>query len=251
MSDEPWDADRIAAECKATADAKTAKVRKRRSRKVAVPRPPISGEEHDADPPMRDPATGRMLPGHSGLPGTGRKTGSDTYDPAYAPRVKRWAEMGATVAEIADWLDCNIKTFNRWRHDHPELQEAIKIGRAPNDEQVTRSLYERARGYSYVKQVPIKVKIDKDSERVEIVDVEEHVPADPASIAFFLVNRRPDLWQHKKTIEHGGTVTHITAEQARRELEDFYLNGGGELIEGTATEVQPSLPEPAFVPDDF
>ena len=248
MSDEPWDADRIAAECKATADAKVHKTRRRRKHRDAAPPLEETATPSAADPPLRDPKTGAFLPGHAKIPGTGGS--HDEYDPAFAARVKRWAEMGATVSEICDWLDCNVKTFYRWCANHDDLREAYRIGKAPNDDRVTRSLFERATGYTYTEEVAIKVKIDQHVEKVEKVTLEKHMPADPASMAFYLVNRRPDLWQHKKTIEHQQGEALPTVDEARRKIEEWLREEQGPVIDVTPKEVsREALPAPDFDPD--
>lgn len=251
MSDEPWDADRIAAECAATAREKTRKTTRRR--KDDAPAPPVVSEAGEDDPPMRDPATGTFLPGHIRYPGAGRPKGSDTYEPKHADWVRKWGATGAVVAEMCEWLGISVSTFYRWRSEHPEFLEATKTGKAPADDRVQRSFFERATGYDYTEEQAIKVKIDKDTEKVEIVTITKHMPADPLAAFKWLTNRRNDEWKDRRSVEHSGTIELPHPDQARRELAEWMAKG--EVIEGTAVEVTPALaaPEPVAEPeaDDF
>lgn len=248
MSDEPWDADRIAAECAATAREKTRKTRKG----TAFPAPPVTGEESEDDPPMRDPATGTFVRGHRVHRGAGRPKGSDTYDPKYAEWCRRWAESGALVTEMIAWLKISSSVFYRWRSNHPEFLEATKAGSAPADDRVVRSLFERANGYEYTEEVAVKMR-DGETDWIEIVTLRKHMPPDTKAVSYWLGNRRHNEWRDRRSVEHSGTIEHVDADQARRELAEWMAKG--EVIEGTAVEVAPALaaPEPVAEPeaDDF
>lgn len=256
MSDEPWDADRIAAECAATAREKSRKTTRRK--KGAPPAPPITGEPHDGDAPMRDPEafrdaeTGRMLPGHPGLPGVGRPKGTDTYEPKYADWVRKWGEAGALVSEMIEWLGISNSTFYRWRSEHPEFLEAAKAGHGPADDRAVRSLFERANGYDYTEEVPVKMR-DGETDWIKIVTVRKHMPPDTRALSYWLGNRRQKDWTDRRSVEHSGQIEHVNPDQARRELEEWLANGA--VIEGTAVEVTPALaaPMPVEEPeaDDF
>lgn len=222
---EDWNPDKVAAECKAAADKKTRARRAPPPPKGAAPLPPETAA------PTK--------------PKRGRKT---KYKAKYCARVEKWARMGATVVEMADWLGVATSTFFLWRHEHQAFADAVKLGHDDCNDRVERSLYDRANGYDYHEQQAIKVRDADGAERVEIVELRKHQPSDPNCTQFFLVNRRPDLWRFKRTIEHQGQVEHLSVDQQRKELADFLRRPGSELIagavEGSFTDVTPALEAP-------
>jgi len=61
-------------------------------------------------------------------------------------------------------------------------------GKEPADERVTRSLYQRAIGYSYD---AVKVFLDPDTKKPIYAPYREHVHPDTTACIFWLKNRRP------------------------------------------------------------
>lgn len=239
MSEEPWDPEKVAAECAATARAKRGPGR---PRKGEPPRIPITGTKKPEDPGMRDPETGTFIPGHPGItsPGSGAPS---KYDPEILPRVAKWARMGATVAELSDWLDIAQSTFHKWRHDHEAFAEAVKTGRLEADDRMQRSMFERGIGYTTTEEQAVKIKVGKDEERVEIVEVQKHIPGDVGAQQFWMTNRRGDEWKHRRTFEHSGSIEHVSVDKAKQELLEFFASqpvDGGDLV---------GLPAPSAEPD--
>ena len=52
--------------------------------------------------------------------------------------------MGATVDDLAGFLDVDRATIHRWMLVHPEFCDAMRIGREAADARVERALYEKA-----------------------------------------------------------------------------------------------------------
>jgi transposase-like protein len=76
----------------------------------------------------------------------GRGRGRPTkYDPACLPVVRAVCQMGATIEELADALSTNDTTIYRWRVQHPEFGDAMRVGKEAADAIIERTLYERAR----------------------------------------------------------------------------------------------------------
>ena len=123
-----------------------------------------------------------------------------SYRPAYAKTAYEMCQNGATDAEIADFFRISTTTFYAWQHRHPEFLEAIKIGKAPADDRVERSVFQRAVGYEYTEEQAIKLR-KKEGEVIEIVKVRKFNPGDPVSAFFWLKNRRKDVWRDKHEIE--------------------------------------------------
>lgn len=150
------------------------------------------------------------------MPDVGRPT---LFREEYIEQAKKLCALGATDDEMADFFGVNRSTFYRWKLDYPEFCDSIKSAKDIADERVERSLYQKATGYNITEQQAIKVKLEKDREGVEVVDVEKHVVADTTAAIFWLKNRRKADWRDKHEVEHsGGTkseinLTNLTPEQ--------------------------------------
>lgn len=240
---EPFDPVKIAAECKAAADGKVKRAYRRRHKHDAPPLETVSAEK-PGDPPKREgrDETGRYAKGHSLTPafahGKADPAMHDKYKPEYAEQARKIAQLGATQAEIADFFEVAESTIKYWRHQHPEFEEAVQIGREPANRRTERSLYDRANGYAYKEEVAIKVKVGKDEERVEVVELAKFEPPETRAIELFLSNRMPDQYRVRREHVHSGTVRHVPSPaEARAELADFLRR------EQTMIDVTPKLPD--------
>jgi hypothetical protein len=137
--------------------------------------------------------------------GQGRPT---KYKPEYDEQVYKLCLLGAKDTEIADFFEVNEDTIYEWKKVHPSFSEAIANGKTKADMEVANSLYKTANDRVVVKQVPIKTKnvFWKDGkkieeEKVEIVEIEEIIPADFRSQSFWLRNRKSDVWREKSEID--------------------------------------------------
>lgn len=196
MSDEPFDAAKIAAECKAKVG--------RRKRKGELP-----------DPPVVEDIIGAEL-GEKPIHPLSK------FRPEMVEQAKKLCAAGFTVPELADFFDVTKRTFNHWRVEHPELEEAVRLGREPANERTKLSMYALANGYDYEEEVVTKIRTDKFAEGVIVTKVRKHKPPDYQAAAFFLTNKLPEEFRHRKTTDHTGEVQHrVTPATARKELEEF------------------------------
>lgn len=124
------------------------------------------------------------------------------YRDEYAGQAAKLCNLGATDDELADFFEVHRSTIYRWKHDHPEFCDAVKVGKAVADERVIRSLYQKATGYNVTEQQAVKVKLEQFREGVEVVEVEKHMPADTTAAIFWVKNRRPEEWRDKTIVEH-------------------------------------------------
>jgi len=131
------------------------------------------------------------------------------YHPDYPRQALHLAKLGATDDELAEFFGVSVRTIYRWKHDHPDFCQALKLGKEEPDNRIVRSLYHRALGFRYIEQQAFKVKtVDYndqgkrifESERVEVVEVERAVPADTVACIFWLKNRDKANWRDK--VEH-------------------------------------------------
>lgn len=131
------------------------------------------------------------------------------YKPEYCAQAFSLALLGCTDEEMASVFDVSESTLHLWKQKHPKFSESIKDGKEKADSQVAKKLHERALGYEWMEETPIKVKekyYDEkgklcERERVEIVMVRKIVPPDPTSALFWLKNRKTSQWRDKREVD--------------------------------------------------
>jgi len=89
---------------------------------------------------------------------------------------------------------------NLWKKEHPQFSESLNKGKEEPDDQVERSLFERATGY--VNKDAVKIFMPANAEEPVYAPYEEHVAPDVTAQIFWLKNRRPDRWRDRQ--EHTG-----------------------------------------------
>ncbi|NDV93474.1 transposase [Dysgonomonas sp. 521] len=117
-------------------------------------------------------------------------------------RIEGWARDGLDDKQIAANIGYNETYFSELKGRITELSEALKKGRAPLDVIVESTLYRRAIGMKIKTQQAFKVKEVTyteegkrfETERVEIVELDQELPPDPTSMIFWLKNRKPEQW---------------------------------------------------------
>jgi hypothetical protein len=150
------------------------------------------------DQPNRDEA-GHFLPGHDagGHP--------STFKEEYVEQGRKLAHLGATDSSIADFFGVSMRTVHRWKLAHEEFAEALKVGKKQPDDNVERSLYQCSVGYEYTEQEAIKIKVSATEEKVVIVDVVKHMPANGRDAFTWLKNRRKEEWRDTSQIDHSSS----------------------------------------------
>lgn len=113
-----------------------------------------------------------------------------SYDKKYVQIAKKMCELGATDADIIEAIGVARSTFYKWRNEHPEFSDALKVGKSPADERVEMSLYKKAVGYTQE-----NVKIFQFQGQEVIVPYTEVVAPDTTAAIFWLKNRRPEQWR--------------------------------------------------------
>lgn len=128
------------------------------------------------------------------------------YNESFNEQVEKLSKLGATDAELADFLNIAESTLNDWKLDYPEFSESIKKGKILADSNVADRLYQRAMGFEH------------DSEEIKIADgevvrvpVRKIYPPDSTAAIFWLKNRRSKEWREKQEIdqktEHSGGIS--------------------------------------------
>lgn len=118
------------------------------------------------------------------------------YDPVFHPeQAFRYALLMCTEEEMAALFHISKETFYNWKDLYPEFSNAIEEGGEKTDAEVVKSLKNRAIGYKIKKQAAFKVKKGRDHEVIEVVDLEEEVPAETKAIGLWLGNRQRKRWK--------------------------------------------------------
>ena len=120
-------------------------------------------------------------------------------------RIEGWARDGLTDQQICKNMGIHVATLCEWKNRFPELNEALKRGKAPVDTQVENALLKSALGHTVTLKKPIKVKVEKQlagkgkivEERIEYAEEEVYIPPQAVSQIFWLKNRRPDKWRDR------------------------------------------------------
>lgn len=153
-------------------------------------------------------------------------TKTEKYKPAFDD-IARWACIqGATNERLAFLFQVSISSIDSWLKKKPSFREAVHHGRAIATAEVAGKLYTLATGYTRTKQVAQKLKTVQydekgkkvsEEERIVMVDLEEQVGPDPASVFFYLKNKDPENWKNTwdHTVTPGGGLGEFLAEIAK------------------------------------
>lgn len=127
------------------------------------------------------------------------------FKPLYVEQARKLCDVfGATEDEVAEVLGVTRRTLLNWRNEHPELAEAMKLGKAGPNERVVRSLYHRAIGYSHEAE-----KIFVHNGKIVRARTVQHYPPDTAAAIWFTKNRMPDEWRERRDDPLGDDETPV------------------------------------------
>lgn len=126
----------------------------------------------------------------------GRPSKKDTMD---FKMIEELAGLGLTDDQMGLVLGVSKVTINAWKKD-PKFLNALKAGKTKADNQVVKSLYERAKGYSHTETVCFQYLGN-----IITKEITKHYPPDPTSMIFWLKNRDKENWRDRVELEHGVT----------------------------------------------
>ena len=154
------------------------------------------------------------------------KSKYESHVAPYLDKIAKWAEQGASQAEIARNLHLAVSTFKLYlskgekgESPYSDLSDCFRQACEEPDETVQAALYKSCLGYNAPIRKTFKVKeviYDettgkklKEFERLETAIDEVHVPANVTAQMFWLANRMSDRWKYKPEPavddESGGT----------------------------------------------
>lgn len=118
--------------------------------------------------------------------------GSPRYKPEFVDLARKIAnQFGATDDDAGRFFGVTIRTIYHWKIAHPDFAEALAVSKEIADAAVERSLWRRAIGYS---QDAVKIFLGPGGKPVVVPYVQHH-PPDPASMIFWLKNRKRLEWR--------------------------------------------------------
>jgi hypothetical protein len=122
-----------------------------------------------------------------------------SYRDEYAEQARKICEIGATDQEVADFFDVDVRTVYRWKHDHEEFCQSLKVGKAVADARVERSLYQKAIGYE---QDEVKIFMPGGATEPVYAPYRAKIAPDTTAGIFWLKNRDPENWRDKVVQDH-------------------------------------------------
>jgi len=131
------------------------------------------------------------------------------YHVNYAKLAALAYKSGHIDQEVAELLGISVVTLHKWNLKHHEFNEARKSGKAPADERVIESLYNRALGF---------------------VRNGRYFPPDVTACIFWLKNRRPDEWRDRQDQRHTFVQDNRTAAEILADLQREMAEMGLDLV---------------------
>ena len=129
------------------------------------------------------------------------------YEARFTGLAYQFALLGASQAKLAEALDVSLFTVEEWLRTKPKFSREWRRGKDQADAAVTKSLFQRAIGYSHP---AVKIFIH-EGEVIKVPYVERYAP-ETAAATFILTNRQRELWKTRQSTEHtgadGGPIQH-------------------------------------------
>lgn len=125
----------------------------------------------------------------------GRKVKYDFTDKQLLIKIEGFARDGWDNKQIADYYGYNETYFSELQTKYPELADAIKAGHKPLEIIVENSLFKRATGMKVkttTRRWLVKDGVQTDVEIIQ--ETETEVPPDTGAAAFWLKQKKPDVW---------------------------------------------------------
>ena len=110
------------------------------------------------------------------------------------PDIKRWLREGLYEKQIIQQLAVGKTSWEKYKHEHPELAELLLSGRENQNAEVTNSLYKNAVGFYYYTTEAVKVKDAEGNESVQKVEVKKFSPPQTDACKYWLNNRDKKNW---------------------------------------------------------
>ena len=148
------------------------------------------------------------------------------YDAERHPRIGRnLALLGLTDAQIAEELGVSTSHYYEMRERHIGFDEAIRNAKALFDGEVAAAIAKNIIGYTAKEQRAVVFK-----DRVEIAEVEVHIPGDGKLGMQWLRQRQGGIWREKIIVEDASADREaIEAYQRRMAQAEQDEQDGGDV----------------------
>ena len=112
------------------------------------------------------------------------------------------AESGMTHKALAKMFGVSERVIYDWKKNHPDFLHALEDGKDHFDSLTAeQSLLKRALGYRYTEKIS---EPDENGEMRVVKMISKQVPPETAAIKFWLTNRAPHRWKHRRQLEVSG-----------------------------------------------
>lgn len=140
--------------------------------------------------------------------------------------LRHRAGEGRTDEWIAKEIGINVRTLWAWKAKYPQIEQALKKGKDPYDDEVEDVLYKYGTGQFKTTTTVTKWARDPNTGETIVLEgttTQTQQPPNPTALIFWLKNRRPDLWRdqpHKDRDKNGTSGPAVTI------IADFPREGG-------------------------
>lgn len=116
-------------------------------------------------------------------------------------RIQGWARDGLSDEQVASNMGISRSTLNAWKKKFPDISDTLKKGKDVADREVENALFKRAVGYEFDE---VTEELMDSGELRVTKKVRKQVAPDTGAAAFWLKNRKPEVWRDKQEVEHTG-----------------------------------------------
>jgi transcriptional regulator with XRE-family HTH domain len=124
--------------------------------------------------------------------------------------IQALRERGLIEFEIAKVLGVSPNTLKHWKANQVEVFAALAVGKETMKEIASRSLFERAAGYSFESE-----KVFQHQGKIIRAKITEHVPPDPVAALRILERLDPEKWKERTEVENKGASTSRISSNCR------------------------------------
>lgn len=128
-------------------------------------------------------------------------------------QLTSWAMAGMIDKDIAHNMGIGLSTLNLWKKKHPEIREALAVGKGVADAKVEDALFRAACGDT-IKEEYYTRQFNRTTGKTEMVltkVVEREIPPNVVACIFWLKNRDPDHWRDRPEVPNNEMVDHARA----------------------------------------
>ncbi len=148
--------------------------------------------------------------------------GKDIYERRIEPQLKRVEMMyfdGALDIDVYTYFNLSSTTWYEYCNKHPELREAVELGKSYSDYEVEKALYNTAIGNIEVEETKSSITADGTPRIDKTV---KQVPPNVTAQRYWLGNRKAKKWHERRDpneIRPEDRMADISDEELDKEIE--------------------------------